>query len=63
MTMCVVAWNFEQLGPNTPEDGDAVWGNFIRDSKSAAAIFVRELLQNTWDARATDAGGRKKLLV
>lgn len=58
--MCAVAWNFDQLGPNTPADGDAVRGNFIRESKSAAAIFVRELLQNTLDARVPDAGGRKK---
>ena len=58
--MCAVAWNFDRLGPNTPADGDAVRGNFIRESKSAAAIFVRELLQNTLDARVMDAGERKK---
>ena len=58
--MCAVAWNFDRLGPNTPADGDAVRGNFIRESKSAAAIFVRELLQNTLDARVPDADGRKK---
>lgn len=58
--MCAVSWNFDQLGPNTPEDGDAVRGNFIRESKSAAAIFIRELLQNTLDARVNDESGRKK---
>ena len=58
--MCAVAWNFDRLGPNTPADGDAVRGNFIRESKSAAAIFVRELLQNTLDARVKDAGGKEK---
>ena len=58
--MCAVAWNFDRLGPNTPADGDAVRGNFIRESKSAAAIFVRELLQNTLDARVPDAEGEKK---
>ena len=60
--MCAVAWNFDRLGPNTPADGDAVRGNFIRESKSAAAIFVRELLQNTLDARVKDAGGKEKMI-
>lgn len=57
--MDTISWNFDRLGPNTPEDGDAVRGNFIRESKSPAAIFVRELLQNTLDARINDANGKK----
>lgn len=49
--MCAVKWCFDKLGPNEPEDGDATRGNFYRESTSSATTFVRELLQNTLDAR------------
>ncbi len=52
-------WCFNELGPNSTEEGDAVRGNFIRESTSPSAIFVRELLQNTLDARIEDDNNKK----
>jgi len=56
--MCKYSWSFDLLGPNATEDGDAVRGNFIRESKTAPTIFVRELLQNTLDARVNGETAR-----
>ena len=57
--MCSCKWCFNELGPNSTEEGDAVRGNFIRESTSPSTIFVRELLQNTLDARIMDENNKK----
>ena len=59
----MACWNLKKLDLDSPKDSSSIMDNFIKESKSYESILVRELLQNTLDARVESETNNSKAYV